>query len=138
MTNNRDKPPGKPPVEKRFDTTGAGKVGEDDRGNMTWEWSDDEELQADDTLGAAQRIQALVDPTLKVEDEDLGGNNPVKSNPKGLTKGYNPYNSGALGKNEWKKKKNLRELSKWIETRKKVQQSGGGGMPDKPDDEQMN
>ena len=83
---------------------------------------------------AAERrttIRALVDPTLKVEDDDLSGNNPVKSNPKGLTKGYNPYNSGALGKAEWKKKKNLHELSKWIELRKKMQQKakpeGGEG-----------
>jgi hypothetical protein len=130
MSENRGKPPGKSPDKDRFDTTGAGKVGQDDRGNMTWEWSDEDNLQADDTLGAAERIRALVDPTLAVEEDELGGNSPVKSNPKGLKKGYNPYNSGALGKGEWKKKKNLRELSKWIEIKKKVQESGGGGMPD--------
>lgn len=124
MAENRGKPPGKAPREDLFTETGTGRVGKDDRGNMTWEWADDADLQADDTLGAAQRIRALVDPTLKVEDDDLSGNNPVKSNPKGLTKGYNPYNSGALGKAEWKKKKNLHELSKWIELRKKMQQKG--------------
>jgi len=37
-----------------------------------------------------------------------------------LTSGYNPYNSGALGKQSFKKKKNLKELSKWIELRKKA------------------
>jgi len=134
MSDNRGKPPGKAPQTDRFEKTGSGKLAQDDRGNVTWEWADDEDLQADDTLGAAERIRALVDPTLKVEEEDLGGNNPVKSNPKGLTKGYNPYNSGALGKHDWKKKKDLHELSKWIEMRKKVQEKGPGGLPDDSDE----
>ena len=43
-----------------------------------------------------------------------------RSNPKGLKTGYNPYNSGALGKQSWKKNKDLRELSKWIELKKKT------------------
>ncbi|HEX7375130.1 MAG TPA: hypothetical protein VF277_09150, partial [Steroidobacteraceae bacterium] len=68
MSENRGKPPGKGPDKDRFDSTGAGKVGKDDRGNMTWEWSDEDDLQADDTLGAAERIRALVDPTLTVEE----------------------------------------------------------------------
>jgi hypothetical protein len=131
MVDNRGKPPGK--NTDRLNETGAGHVGKDDRGNMTWEWADNDDLQADDTLGAVERMRALVDPTLTVEEDELGGNNPVKSNPKGLTKGYNPYNSGALGKQEWKKKKNLHELSKWIETRKKVQEKGQGGLPDDSD-----
>jgi hypothetical protein len=135
MPDNRGKPPGKAPQPDRFEKTGAGKLGQDDRGNMTWEWAPDEELQADDTLGAAERIRALVDPMLKIEEEDLGGNSPVRSNPKGLTKGYNPYDSGALGKQEWKKKKNLHELSKWIETRKRVQEKGAGGLPDDSDED---
>ena len=42
----------------------------DDRGNVTWEWSDDPDLVADDTLGGAERMRALVDPTLKVKDDD--------------------------------------------------------------------
>ena len=130
MAENRGKPTGKAPDKDSSTETSSGRVSKDDRGNMTWEWADDGDLQADDTLGAAERIRALVDPTLNVEDDDLDGNNPVKSNPKGLTKGYNPYNSGALGKAQWKKKKNLRDLSKWIELRKKMQDKGetGGGQ----------
>jgi hypothetical protein len=127
MAENRDKPPGKAPAEDSSTKTGAGRVGQNDRGNMGWQWADDEDLQADDTLGAAERIRALVDPTLKVEEEDLTGNSPIKSNPKGITKGYNPYNSGALGKVEWKKKKDLHQLSKWIELRKKLQHKDEGG-----------
>jgi hypothetical protein len=127
MAENRGKPPGKAPTEDSFTTTGSGRVGRDDRGNMTWEWADDDELKADDTLGTAQRIRALVDPSLKIEDDDLRGNAPVQSNPKGLKKGYNPYDSGALGKAEWKKKKDLHQLSKWIELRKNLQHKDEGG-----------
>ena len=78
------------------------------------------DLLADDTLGAAERVRALVDPALQVQDDSDDPLNPVRSNPKGLKSGYNPYNSGALGKQSFKKKKNLKELSKWIDLRKKV------------------
>jgi hypothetical protein len=113
-------PPGKKPPEA--DDQEPGRLEVDDRGNVTWQWSDDATLQADDTLGAAERIRALVIPDLDVQDEEADPLSPVQSNPKGLKMGYNPYNSGALGKQSWKKKKNLRELSKWIELKKKMEQ----------------
>jgi len=98
-----------------------GRLGMDDRGNVTWEWNEEEpDLVADDTLGAAERVRALIDPRLRVKDDDDDPLSPIQSNPKGLKTGYNPYNSGALGKQRWKKKKSLKELSKWIELRKKV------------------
>lgn len=123
MAENGGKPPGKAPApEPVRDNDDPGRLGMDDLGNITWEWSQDAELLADDTLGAAERMRALVDPTLKVQDDDDLSNGPIQSNPKGLKSGYNPYNSGALGKQSWKKKKNLKELSKWIELRKKVAQ----------------
>jgi hypothetical protein len=115
-----EKPRGKPPQAPAKDGD-AGHLGMDDRGNVTWEWNEDEpDLVADDTLGAAERVRALVDPRLQVKDDDDDPLNPVQSNPKGLKSGYNPYNSGALGKQSYKKKKNLKELSKWIELRKKM------------------
>lgn len=115
-----EKPRGKPPQAPPKDAD-AGRLGVDDRGNVTWEWNEDEpDLTADDTLGAAERVRALVDPRLQVKDDDDDPLNPIQSNPKGLKSGYNPYNSGALGKQSWKKKKNLKELSKWIELRKKI------------------
>ena len=98
-----------------------GHLGTDDRGNVTWEWADGGDLLADDTLGAAERVRALVDPSLVVVEEP-DDRNPLNSAGKALKSGYNPYNSGALGKSQWKKKKNLKELSKWIELRKKVQE----------------
>ena len=121
------KPAGAPPEDPASKDAEAGRLEVDDRGNVTWQWTDGG-LLADDTLGAAQRMQALVDPRLDVLD-DADPHSPLTVNTKGLKSGYNPYNSGALGKQSWKKKKNLRELSKWIELRKKV------GNKNEPDEE---
>ena len=115
-----EKPRGKAPQAPAKDGD-VGRLGMDDRGNVTWEWNEEEpDLVADDTLGAAERVRALVDPRLQVKDDDDDPLSPIQSNPKGLKTGYNPYNSGALGKTTWKKKKDLKELSKWIELRKKM------------------
>ncbi len=102
-----------------------GHLGKDDRGNVTWEWADEADLQADDELGGVERVRALVDPRLDVVDEDDTQDSSLAVNPKRLKTGYNPYNSGALGKQTWKKKKNLKELSKWIELRKKMAEKKG-------------
>jgi hypothetical protein len=102
----------------------AGRLGVDDRGNVTWEWNEDQpDLVADDDLGASRRMRALVDPRLEVKDDDSDPLHPVHSNPKGLKSGYNPYNSGALGKESYRKARNLKELSKWIELRRKMSQT---------------
>lgn len=113
------KPAGKPP-RPGTDDKDPGHLGVDDRGNVTWEWTNDGDLLADDTLGAAERVRALVDPSLDIADENADPANPLKADPKALKTGYNPYNSGALGKQTWRKRKNLRELSQWIELRKKM------------------
>jgi hypothetical protein len=110
------------------DKSEGGRLAVDDRGNVTWEWKDEGDLLADDTLGTAERLSALVDPNLQVADDDDDPMSSIKSNPKGLKKGYNPYNSGVLGTERRKKKKNLRELSKWVELRKKMAEK-------KPDEE---
>jgi hypothetical protein len=114
-----EKPRGKTPQAPATDGD-AGHLGLDDRGNVIWEWNEDEpDLVADDALGAAERVRALIDPRLQVRDDD-DPRNPIQGNPKGLKTGYNPYNSGTLGKQSYNKKKNLKELSKWIELRKKM------------------
>jgi hypothetical protein len=117
MTEIPRKPAGTRPPQEPVDE--PGRIELDDRGNMTWHWADDGELQADDTLGAAERIRALVDPGLDIKEDDdpLG---TLQSNNKGLKSGYNPYNSGPLGKQSWKKKKDLHKLSEWIELKKKM------------------
>jgi hypothetical protein len=121
MVEHHAKSPKQPTSASRQEKL-PGRLGVDDKGNISWQWADDIELQADDTLGVVARMQALVDPALSLEDEELSANSPIQGNPKGLKKGYDPYDSGALGKQAWTKKKDLRELSKWIEMRKKLGQ----------------
>lgn len=109
------------PPEQSKDSSDAGRLGKDDRGNVTWEWKEEGDLLADDEVGDAERVRALVDPKLEiVEDEDGPDNDPTSVRLEKLKKGYNPYTSGPLGKQSWKKKKNLRELSEWIELRRKM------------------
>jgi len=43
-------------------------------------------------------------------------------NKNGLRVGYNPYDSGRLEKSKWKKPRDLRSLSKWIESQKQAAQ----------------
>ena len=118
---SRGKPAGPPPAAESSKDEVPGQLGNDDRGNVTWEWADsNEDLLADDDVGKIERLRALTDAKLEVADEPESPNNPMQSNARGLKSGYNPYNSGALGKSRWKKKKNLKELSKWIELRKKI------------------
>jgi hypothetical protein len=115
-----EKPRGKPPADK--DRKESGRLGEDDRGNISWQWAEDnEDLLADDELGKLERMRALQDPHLELADEPDKPNAPAKANPRGLKDGYNPYNSGQLGKAEWKKKRDLRQLSEWIELKKKME-----------------
>jgi len=113
-----DKPSRKTPAAPRAGSD-AGQLAKDDRGNVTWEWKDEGDLLADDALGETARLRALVDPNLRVKDDD-DPLDPTQRNPKALKSGYNPYNSGELGKRERKKSKNLKELSKWIALRKKM------------------
>ena len=122
MAENRGKSPDKAAAAPADEGAEPGHLGQDDRGNVTWEWANEEDLAPDEALGTIERVTALVDPSLKIQDDDGPGNSAIQSNPKGLTKGYNPYSSGALGKTNWKKTKDLRQLSKWIELRKKVAQ----------------
>jgi hypothetical protein len=119
--DGRDEPP----------HSGAGRLAEDDRGNVTWQWANKEVLQADDTAGAIERLRALVDPSLDVVDD--GPTPHGIENPVGLKTGYNPYESGALvktGRQKKKKKTDLRELSKWIEAKRKLE-GGSSGEPEK-------
>jgi hypothetical protein len=99
-----------------------GQLGHDDCGNLTWQWKQDEVLLAGDTLGAATRVRALLDPDLDLEDDEPRPHDP--RNAKGLTHGYDPYQSGLLVKKESKKKRDLRALSEWVQVKKKH-----GGKP---------
>ena len=122
MTDPAAKPRGKRPNETVDKDAEPGRLELNDRGDVTWQWTD-EDLLADDTLGAAERVRALVDPKLDIVDDSDVANPAGDARPSTSVKsGYNPYNSGSLSKDSWKKKKDLRQLSKWIELRKKMAQ----------------
>jgi hypothetical protein len=96
-----------------------GRIAFDDRGNAVYEWSDDR-LSEDSEAGERARRQALEHPGLSMAAEDHGNKAPIQNNAKGLRLGYNPYESGLLPRKSAPGKRDLRELSKWIELKKKV------------------
>jgi hypothetical protein len=100
-------------------TAQPGHIAFDDRGNAVYEWND-ERLQAEGETGERARRRALAHPGLAMVEDDPDPNAPIRNNPKGLRLGYNPYESGLLTKKERRPKRDLRELSKWIEMKKKV------------------
>jgi hypothetical protein len=64
----------------------------------------------------------LDDESLGFAEEDAKGTSRrIQPNPRGLKKGYDPYDSGMLVKKQWKRKKDLRALSRWIEQKKKLE-----------------
>jgi hypothetical protein len=101
-----------------------GQIAFDDRGNAIYAWNDDR-LAEDGQDGERARKRALAHPGLSLVDDEPHAQAPIRNNVKGLRVGYNPYESGLLPKKEWKKKRNLHELSKWLDTKRKVH--GGTG-----------
>jgi hypothetical protein len=99
-----------------------GHIAFDDRGNAVYEWSSDR-LVEDGDRGERLRRHALEHPGLSLMEEEPKANAPIRSNPKGLRLGYNPYESGVLANKERKRKRDLQELSKWIEARRKLAES---------------
>lgn len=65
-----------------------------------------------------------------IDDEPPPDLKIIAVNDKGLRVGYNPYDSGRLAKKEWKKPRDLRALSKWIES----QRQAAGGRRDDEDE----
>jgi hypothetical protein len=96
-----------------------GQIAFDDRGNAIYEWREDY-LTEDSAAGERARDKALAHPGLAIVEDEGPANSPIRNNTKGLRNGYNPYESGQLGKAEWKKKRNLKQLSEWIELKKKL------------------
>lgn len=91
----------------------TGHVKRDDRGNAVWEW----------TTGDADPLAAtLNNPGLALADLPPAPDAPASPNPIAAKKGYNPYGSGLIERKDPPRKRNLRELSRWIELRKKYRQ----------------
>jgi hypothetical protein len=103
-----------------------GRIAFDDRGNAVYEWNDGR-FSEDGEAGERARRKALEHPTLSFVEDEQPTNAPIQNNSKGLRVGYNPYESGLLKrKTTTAPKRDLRELSKWIEMKKKVANNGRG------------
>ena len=100
-----------------------GQIAFDDRGNAVYEWQDGS-LTADGEAGERARHNALANPGLALLDDEAPANAPIRSNPKGLRVGYNPYESGLLARKGVRKKRDLRELSKWMEAKRNAKPDG--------------
>jgi len=113
-------------VERRTEPRGKpGQISFDDRGNAVFEWSNDRLTEESDEAREA-RERALTYHGLSVVEDEDPKTAPIRNNTKGLRVGYNPYESGLLpNRDAPKKKRDLRELSKWLEMKKRVNDKPG-------------
>jgi hypothetical protein len=88
----------------------SGRVSRDERGNAVWEWS---------TRHEDLPVHLEV-PSLALEDDAISALGNAKVNKVATKSGYNPYESGLILKKGRPKKRSLKELSRWIEARKRL------------------
>src|SRR5271170_4131441 len=98
----------------------SGRVQFDDRGNAIWEWA-----VATGAFGrevSTERLKRLENPGLSLAEDAPTPFDYVKPNPLGTVKGYNPYDSGKLGRTgPPPKKKDLKKLSDWLQLKKQAE-----------------
>jgi hypothetical protein len=110
----------RPRTVKPREEKAPGQVAFDDRGNAVYSWSD--HLTEDGADGERARRAALDHPGLSMQDDEPPANAPIRQNRNGQRVGYNPYESGLLGRKAPPKKRDLRELSRWLEMKRKLDQ----------------
>jgi hypothetical protein len=96
----------------------TGRVKFDDRGNAIWEWS-----IATGAFGrevSEERLHKLEHPALSLAEDAPTPLDAVRANPLGTKKGYDPYDSGKLGKRPAPPKKDLRRLSEVIKLKRQA------------------
>lgn len=107
------------PAEPKADAKSTGRVQFDSRGNAVWEWS-----IATGAFGrevSTERLHRLEHPALSIADDAPTPFDTVRANPLGQKTGYNPYDSGKLGKKpEAPKKKDLRKLSEFLKLKRQA------------------
>src|ERR1700723_3669933 len=112
--------------EKRVTSNTTGRVQFDDRGNAVWEWS-----LATGAFGrevSTARLQKLEHPALSIADDAPTPLDTVRPTPLGTKKGYDPYDSGKLGKPpEAPRKKDLRRLGEFLKLKKQAATNKDGG-----------
>ncbi len=119
MQPGSDDPGVSPISDVKADGNTTGRVKFDDRGNAIWEWS-----IATGAFGrevTPERLQRLEHPALSIADDAPTPVDTVRSNPLGVKKGYDPYDSGKLDKKPAPpRKKDLRKLSEWLKLKKQA------------------
>ena len=138
MSGNNSKPSSKPGTDGTgkasaqnadsdadADTVSSGRAGHpgrvkfDDRGNAVWEWA-----LATGAYGlevSTARLHKLEHPALSLADDAPTPLDAVRANPLGTKKGYDPYDSGKLGKpSAAPRRTDLRRLSESIKLKKQA------------------
>lgn len=100
-----------------------GQIRFDERGNAVYQWNE-ARLNADTQQAAQQRARALHRELSLVDGDDEFGRTTIV-NEKGGRVGYNPYDSGLIPRKP-NKHADLRELSKWIETKRRLEAAKRG------------
>jgi hypothetical protein len=131
VSGNNPKSGAKPGLNAGADTPArdgdksTGRVKFDDRGNAIWEWQIETGAFGQDVSTA--RLHKLEHPSLSLADDAPSPVDAVRANPLGTKKGYDPYDSGKLGKTAAApRKKDLRRLSEWLKLKKQHEQNKPG------------